>query len=52
MQLDNFTTSVGRVDDSNVEKYIQKLFKQQYEMFNKINEIIDEINKINTYLLK
>ena len=40
-KLNNFTTSVGRVDDSNVEEYIQTLFEQQYEIFNKINSIID-----------
>lgn len=40
-KLNNFTISVGRVDDSNIEEYIQKLFEQQYEIFNKINSIID-----------
>lgn len=40
-KLNNFTISVGRVDESNIEKYIQKLFDQQYEIFNKINSIID-----------
>lgn len=40
-KLDNFTISVGRVDDSNIEEYIHRLFEQQYEMFNKINSIID-----------
>ena len=40
-KLDDFTISVGRVDDSNTEEYIQKLFEQQYEVFNKINSIID-----------
>lgn len=40
-KLNNFTIAVGSVDDSNIEEYIQKLFKQQYEIFNKINSIID-----------
>lgn len=44
-KLDDFTISVGRVDDSNIEEYIQKLFEQQCEMFNKINEIINKLKK-------
>lgn len=40
-KINDFTISVGRVDDSNTEEYIQKLFEQQYEVFNKINGIID-----------
>ncbi len=40
-KLNNFTISVGSVDESNIEEYIQKLFEQQYEIFNKINFIID-----------
>jgi hypothetical protein len=44
-KLDHFTISVGRVDDSNIEEYIQKLFEQQCEMFNKINEIINKLKK-------
>ena len=40
-KLDGFTISVGRVDDSNIEEYIQTLFEQSYEVFNKINSIID-----------
>lgn len=44
-KLDDFIISVGRVDDSNIEEYIQKLFEQQCEMFNKINEIINKLKK-------
>lgn len=45
-KLDSWTVSVGRVDERNIEEYIHKLFRQQFEIFNKLNEIIDEINKI------
>lgn len=40
-KLDDFTIAVGSVDESNIEEYIQTLFNQQYEIFNKINSIID-----------
>lgn len=40
-KLNNFTIAVGSVDESDIEEYIQKLFNQQYEIFNKINDIID-----------
>lgn len=40
-KLDDFTIAVGKVDESNIEEYIQTLFNQQYEIFNKINSIID-----------
>ncbi len=40
-KLNNFTISVGNVDESDIEEYIQKLFNQQYEIFKKINSIID-----------
>lgn len=43
--LNNFTISVGRVDDSNIEEYIKKLFEQQCEMYYKINEIINKLKK-------
>lgn len=40
-KLDDFTIAVGKVDENNIEEYIQTLFNQQYEIFNKINSIID-----------
>lgn len=45
-KLDSWTVGVGRVDGRTIEEYIHKLFRQQFEIFNKLNEIIDEINKI------
>lgn len=45
-KLDSWTVSVGRVDESNIEKYIHKLFRQQFETFNKLNEIINKINEM------
>ena len=40
-KLNNFTIAVGSVDESDIEEYIQKLFNQQYEIFKRINSIID-----------
>jgi hypothetical protein len=46
-KLDNWTVGVGRVDERNIEEYIHKLFRQQFEIFNKLNEIIDKINEMS-----
>lgn len=43
-KLDSWTVGVGKVDERNIEEYIHKLFRQQFEIFNKLNEIIDKIN--------
>ena len=40
-KLNDFTIAVGSVDESDIEEYIQKLFNQQYEIFKRINSIID-----------
>lgn len=43
-KLNSWIVGVGRVDERNIEEYIHKLYRQQFEMFNKLNEIIDKIN--------
>ena len=43
--INDFTTNVGVVDESNVEEYIHILFEQETILYFKINEIIDVINK-------
>lgn len=40
-KINNWISAVGRVDDSNVEEYVHKLFEQQTILYFKINEIID-----------
>ena len=49
-KINNFISNVGRVDDSNIEEYIHKLFQQQTILYFKINGIINHINKIEERL--
>ena len=44
-KIDNWTSAVGRVDDSNIEEYVHKLFKQQTVLYFKFNSIIDYLEK-------
>lgn len=44
-KIKNYTANVGRVDDSNIEKYIHILFEQQSEIIHKFDEIIEVLNE-------
>ena len=44
-KINNWTSAVGRVDDSNIEEYVHKLFEQQTTLYFKFNSIIDYLKK-------
>ena len=44
-KINNWISAVGRVDDSNIEEYVHKLFEQQTQLYFKINQLIDYLEK-------
>lgn len=45
-KIKNYTANVGKIDDSNIERYIHILFEQQSEIIHKLDEIINKINRL------
>lgn len=44
-KINNWTSAVGVVNDSNIEEYVHKLFEQQTQLYFKVNSIIDYLEK-------
>ena len=45
-KIKSYTANVGKIDDSNIERYIHILFEQQSEIIHKLDEIINKINRL------
>ena len=44
-KINDWISTVGRVDDSNIERYVHILFEQQTQLYCKINQLIDYLEK-------
>lgn len=44
--ISSYVSGCGSIDENNLDQYINKLFSQQSVIFNKLNEVIREVNKL------